>query len=123
MLDIKLEPTRARPDLPISALLKHDSVEVIPNPAQGAALRQLGMLRTDDAALAGLSGSEGWMIDQLWPEVLADLGVHVASGEQAAWDLATSFQLAAWRAGERSYLCDEPGDPRLHRDRLSAIRA
>ena len=51
--------------------------------------------------LAGLNGSEGWLIDQLWPEVLADLGVQEASGEQA-WDLAISFQLAAWRAGERS---------------------
>jgi hypothetical protein len=99
-------------------MLRHDPMVIIPNPEQGAALRRLGMLLTDEAPmlaahrladfdsptlrrLAGLSGSEGWQIDQLWPEVLADLGVHEASGEQA-WDLATAFQLAAWRAGERT---------------------
>jgi hypothetical protein len=95
-----------------------DPVVVIPSPAQGAALRHPGMLRTDEAPmmaahwltafdspalrrLAGLNGSEGWLIDQLWPEVLAELGVREPSGEQA-WDLAISFQLAAWRAGDRS---------------------
>jgi hypothetical protein len=98
--------------------LGHDPVVVIPNPEQGAALRQLRMLRTDEVPmlaahwladfdspmlrrLAGLSASEGWLIDQLWPEVLADLGVNEASGEQE-WDLAISFQLAAWRSGERT---------------------
>ncbi|WP_193614322.1 hypothetical protein [Nocardioides lijunqiniae] len=93
---------------------------VIPSPAQGAALRHLRMLGTDEAPmmaahwlvesdspalrrLAGVDGSEGWLIDQLWPEVIADLGVHDLSGERA-WDLAMSFQLAAWRAGDRSVL-------------------
>jgi hypothetical protein len=98
--------------------LGDDPVVVIPSPAQGAALRHLRMLSTDEVPmvaahwlvesdspalrrLAGLNGSEGWLIDQLWPEVLADLGVQEVSGEHA-WDVAISFQLAAWRAGERS---------------------
>ena len=51
--------------------------------------------------LAGLSGSEGWLIDKLWPEVLTDLAVDEPLGEQA-WDLAMSFQLLAWRSGDRS---------------------
>jgi hypothetical protein len=62
------------------------------------------LVESDSSALrrlAGLNGSEGWLIDRLWPEVLADLGVHEVSGEQA-WDLAISFQLASWRSGERS---------------------
>ena len=76
------------------------------------------MLRTDDVPmlaahwlvdfdspalrrLAGLDRSDGWLIDRVWPEVLADLGVHDASGKRA-WDLAISFQLASWHAGERS---------------------
>lgn len=98
--------------------LVHDLVVVIPSPEQGVALRELGMLRTDETPmlaahwltefdsptlrrLAGLSGSEGWLIDQWWPGVLADLGVQQMTGEQA-WDLAVSFQLSAWRAGERT---------------------
>jgi hypothetical protein len=96
----------------------HDPTVVIPSPSQGAALRQLGMLRTDEIPLlaahwlekldssavrqiAGLNGPEGWLIDQLWPEVLTDLGVHEVSSEKG-WDLAMAFQLAAWQAGERS---------------------
>jgi hypothetical protein len=91
---------------------------LIPTPAQGAALRDLGMLSTDEVPMvaahwlteydspslrrsAGLDGSEGWLIDRLWPEVLSDLGVRETNGERA-WDLAVSFQFAAWRAGDRS---------------------
>lgn len=91
---------------------------VIPSPPQGAALRRLGMLSTDETPmlaaqwlvefdspalrrLAGLGGSEGWLIDQLWPEVLADLGVQKLSSQQA-WDLAISYQSAALSAGQRS---------------------
>jgi len=51
--------------------------------------------------LAGLNGSEGWLIDQLWPEVLSDLGVQEADDE-CEWDLSVAFQLAALRAGDRS---------------------
>lgn len=91
---------------------------VIPSPAQGAALQYLGMLRTDEMPmlaahwlidfdspalrrLAGLNGSEGWLIDQLWAAVLIDLGVWELSSEQA-WGLAISYQSAALNAGERS---------------------
>ena len=91
---------------------------VTPSPAQGAALRQLGMLHSDELPalaadwlteydspalrrLAGLSGSEGWLNDQLWPEVLTDLGADEVSGDEA-WDLAITFQLALWRAGTRT---------------------
>jgi len=90
----------------------------VPSPAKAAALRSLGLLRTDEIPmlaahwlveydspalrrLAGLDTTDGWLIDRMWPEVLADLRVEVIRGEQA-WDLAFSFQLAAWRAGERS---------------------
>jgi hypothetical protein len=96
----------------------HDPVVVIASPVQGAALRHLGMLKTDKVPmvaahwltgydspalrrLAGLNGSEGWLIDQLRPVVLSDLGVHEAGDEQA-WDLAVTFLLAALRVGDRS---------------------
>jgi len=104
--------------MPMSGRLRDDPVVVIPSPAQGAALRHLGMLNTDEIPmvaahwlteydspalrrLAGLNGSEGWLIDQLWPEVLSDLGVDEVDGEHA-WDLSVAFQLTAWRAGDRS---------------------
>jgi len=104
--------------VPMSGSFGDDRVVVIPSPAQGAALRHLRMLTTDEVPmlaahwlvefdspalrrLAGLDRSDGWLIDQAWPEVLADLGVHDVSGEQG-WDLAISFQLASWQAGERS---------------------
>lgn len=51
--------------------------------------------------LAGLGGSEGWLIDQLWPAVLTDLGVRELSSKQA-WDLAITYQSAALSSGERS---------------------
>ena len=53
--------------------------------------------------LAGLDASDGWLIDQVWPDVLADLGVAAVVGEQA-WNLAITFQVAAWRAGDRTAL-------------------
>jgi hypothetical protein len=98
--------------------LGHDPIVVIPSPEQGAALRHLGMLSTDEVPmvaahwltdydspelrrLAGLNGSEGWLIDRLWPEALSGLGVAVLSDERA-WDLSVAFQLAAFRAGDRS---------------------
>lgn len=91
---------------------------VIPSPVQGAALRHLRMLSTDEMPmlaahwlveydspalrrLAGLDPTDGWLIDQVWPEVLAELGVDEVSGERA-WDHAVSAQFARWRAGERS---------------------
>lgn len=90
---------------------------IVPSPAQAAALRSLGLLRTDEMPmlaahwlvehdsvalrrLAGLDSSDAWSIEQVWPDVLADLRVDEASDERA-WDLAFSFQLATWRAGER----------------------
>ena len=51
--------------------------------------------------LAGLSGTEGWLIDQLWAQALADVDVQGSSLE-SIWDLAIAFQIASWRAGERS---------------------
>jgi hypothetical protein len=74
------------------------------------------MLRTDDLPmlaaqwlveldstalrrLAGIDGSDGWLIDQVWPEVLAELGVPTVVGNEV-WDLAITFQIAAWRAGD-----------------------
>jgi hypothetical protein len=51
--------------------------------------------------LAGLNGSEGWLIDQLWPEVLSDLAV-LEVGDERTWDLSMTYLLAAWRAGDRS---------------------
>ena len=52
--------------------------------------------------LAGLDGSEGWLIDQLWPEVLADLGVETSASQESLWNRAVAFQVAAWRAGDRT---------------------
>ena len=52
--------------------------------------------------LAGLDGSEGWLIDQLWPEVLADLGVEAAASQESLWNRAVAWQVAAWRAGDRN---------------------
>ncbi len=51
--------------------------------------------------LAGLDGTEGWLIDQLWPEVLSDLGVGVTADE-VTWSRAVAWQVAAWRSGDRS---------------------
>jgi hypothetical protein len=100
--------------------VQNGPVPVVPNPGEGAALRQLGVLRTDELPmlaaqwlveldspalrrLAGLDESDGWLIDQVWPEVLADLGVATAAGEQA-WDLAITFLVGSWRAGDRTTL-------------------
>jgi hypothetical protein len=55
------------------------------------------------ATTSGLGASDGWLIDQVWPEVLAELGVATVVGEQA-WDLAVIFLVAAWRAGDRTTL-------------------
>ena len=49
--------------------------------------------------LAGLNGSEGCLIDQLWPELLADLGVQGVSGEQA-WDAPRSLRDLVLRADQ-----------------------
>lgn len=51
--------------------------------------------------LAGLDGRDGWLIDQLWPEVLSDLGVGDVRDEDA-WDLLLTYELAALRSGDRS---------------------
>lgn len=51
--------------------------------------------------LAGLGGSEGWLIDQLWPKVLSELRVDDVKGEDA-WDLALSFLFAALQSGDLS---------------------
>jgi hypothetical protein len=48
--------------------------------------------------LAGEDGSDGWLIDQLWPATLAELDVPTVTDEQA-WGVAMTYQLAAWRAG------------------------
>lgn len=53
--------------------------------------------------LAGLDVSDGWLIDQVWPEALAELGVATVL-EEDAWDLAIAFEVAAWRAGDLTTL-------------------
>lgn len=49
--------------------------------------------------LAGLHGSEVLLIDELWPEVISELGVQRASDTEV-WDLAASFLFEAWRSGD-----------------------
>jgi hypothetical protein len=53
--------------------------------------------------LAGPDAADGWLIGQVWPEVLAELGVATVVGEQA-WDIAVIFLVASWRAGDRTTL-------------------
>jgi hypothetical protein len=86
-----------------------------PCPEQGAALRRFGVLRAEGLPmlaaqwlvqhdspalreLAGLSGSEGWLIDQLWPAVLSDLGVETQSDDEAWFQLA-AYEVSAMRYG------------------------
>jgi hypothetical protein len=93
-------------------------VAVIPSAFEAAALVRLGMLRSDDLPMlaahllinvdapalrrvAGLDKSDGWLIDQVWPEAMGELGVPDLSPEEA-WDLAMTYQIASWRAGEKS---------------------
>lgn len=94
---------------------------LVPTLAQGAALRQLGILRTDklpmvaaqwlagDAdsptlrQLAGEDGSSAWLVEQLWPATLTELSVPPVTDEEA-WDVAMVYQLAAWHSGYRSTL-------------------
>ncbi|MGN6608641.1 MAG: hypothetical protein ACTHMS_16730 [Jatrophihabitans sp.] len=112
---------------------------IYPTPEQAGALRQLGMLRTDELPmlaaqwlveldspalrrLAGLDGSDGWLIDKVWPQVLDELGAAKVVSE-VAWNLAITFQMAAWRAGDVCHHgCTSRGDSRLHRQRLPASR-
>lgn len=104
--------------VPISGRPSHDEVVLIPSPDQAAALHDLGMLRTEElpmlaahwlvdsnsesvARLAALDVSDAWLIDKLWLEVLADLGVS-DTGNEARWARAVAWQVADWQAGGRS---------------------
>jgi hypothetical protein len=95
-------------------------MKVIPSPDEAAALAQLKMLRSDELPMvaayllvsadspalrqvAGMSKLDGWLIEQVWPQAMSELGVADLSDE-AAWDLAMSYQIASWRGGERSTL-------------------
>jgi hypothetical protein len=90
----------------------------MPTPEEADALFQLGMFRSDELPIvaayllidldtpalrrvAGLDKSDGWLIDQVWPEAIGDLGIAQVSRERA-WDLAMTYQIAVWRAGEKS---------------------
>lgn len=89
---------------------------MVPSPEHAAALHRFGVLRTDETPmlaahwlvehdspslreLAGLSGSEGWLIDRLWPAVLSDLGVEKQSDNEAWYQLA-AYETAALRNGQ-----------------------
>jgi hypothetical protein len=93
-------------------------VKTVPTPPEAAALRELGMLRSDELPmiaanwlvdrdtpalrrLAGLDESDAWLIDKVWADVTAELNVESVSTE-AAWQLAMTHEIAAWRAGEKS---------------------
>lgn len=90
----------------------------VPTPSQAAALRQLGLLRSDELPLiaahllinldtpalrqlAGLAGSDTWLIDRVWPEALDELGVADLDSQQA-WKIAVVFLVDALHAGDRS---------------------
>ena len=48
--------------------------------------------------LAGLRGSEGWLIDRLWPAVLSDLGVEKQSDDEA-WSQLAAYEATTLRHG------------------------
>lgn len=93
-------------------------VMLIPTSREVAALRQLGMLRSDQLPMiaaywlvdhdssslrcpARPDKADGWMIDQVWTEICNEQGL-ITPVLNRPGRRQLSFQIAAWRHGDRS---------------------
>lgn len=89
----------------------------VPTAGEAAALRLLGLLRSDELPsvaahllvdldtpalrrVAGLDPSDVWLIDNVWREAVAELGVGESDPEQA-WAVAARYLVESYRTGER----------------------